>query len=147
MDRARHAAKTEMDRNRLTLVMALADGAQEHWAEMLPLTQELMKSQPTSVRAFTLAMMAYAGLKRFDDFGKLVEARIHEHPDELAYPRSEAELDIYRGDFRRRGRSSRPSSTRDRPAQRLERIRVERPVPPRPISQDDLDAAQRLPAT
>jgi tetratricopeptide (TPR) repeat protein len=96
---ARQAAKTDIERSRLTMVMAYAYAAQERWAEMLPLAQELMKSLPTSVRAFDLAVMAYTGLKRFDDWDKLVQARIQAHPDELDYVRSSARLAAYRGDF------------------------------------------------
>ena len=52
LDQARKAAKTDLDRNRLTMVMAYAYAAQEKWADMLPLTAELLKAAPTSVRAF-----------------------------------------------------------------------------------------------
>ena len=99
LDRARQAAKTDLERDRLTMVMAYAESAQEHWTEMLPLTQELMKSLPSSIRAFDLAVTVYAALKRFDDWEKLVQIRIQEHPDELAYVRSSARLAAYRGQF------------------------------------------------
>ena len=43
--------------------------------------------------------MAYAGLKQFDDWERLVQTRIKEYPDELAYVRSYARLAAYRGQF------------------------------------------------
>lgn len=101
LDQARKAAKTDLDRNRLTMVMAYAYAAQEKWADMLPLTAELLKAAPTSVRAFELATTAFAGLKRFDDWDRLVQTRIQEYPDELAYVRSSARLAAYRGQFGR----------------------------------------------
>jgi hypothetical protein len=52
---------------------------------MPPLTSELIKALPTSVRAFELATTAFAGLKQFDDWEKLVQTRIQEYLDELAY--------------------------------------------------------------
>jgi len=99
LDQARHGARTDLDRSRLTMVMAYAYVAQGQWADMLPLIGELTKALPTSVRAFELATTAYAGLKHFDDWESLVQNRIHEHPDELAYVRSSARLAAYRGDF------------------------------------------------
>jgi tetratricopeptide (TPR) repeat protein len=99
LDQARKAAKTDLDRDRLTMVMAYAYAAQEKWADMLPLTAELIKALPTSERAFELATMAYAGLKQFDDWERLVQTRIKEYPDELAYVRSYARLAAYRGQF------------------------------------------------
>ena len=48
------------DRNRMTHGHGVCLAAQEHWVEMLPLTQELMKASPSFVRAFELATMAYA---------------------------------------------------------------------------------------
>jgi tetratricopeptide (TPR) repeat protein len=99
LDQARKAAKTDLDRARLTMVLAYAHAAQEQWLDVLPLATELMKSQPTSVRAFEIATTAYARLKRFDDWEKLVQARLKEYPDELAYIRSSSRLSLYRGQF------------------------------------------------
>ncbi len=50
---------------------------------MLPIALDLIKALPTSLRAFGIVSTAYTGLKRFDDWGKLVQARRAEHPDEL----------------------------------------------------------------
>ena len=96
---ARDSAQTDLDRARLTMVLAYAYSSQDRWAEMLPLTLELTRSYPTSLRAFDLAVSAYAGLKRFDDWEKLVDACILQHPEELAYVRSSARLAAYRGQF------------------------------------------------
>jgi tetratricopeptide (TPR) repeat protein len=100
LEHARRDPKTDRERNnQLTMALAYADAAQQRWAEMLPLAQGLVKSLPTSERAFELAAMAYAGLKRFDDWDKLVQARRQEHPNDLTYIRSAASLAAYRGDY------------------------------------------------
>jgi hypothetical protein len=65
---ARDGAKNETDRARLTLVMAFAYSALEHWPELLSCSQELIKTEPTSVLAFNLIVIAYKRLKRFDDW-------------------------------------------------------------------------------
>jgi tetratricopeptide (TPR) repeat protein len=98
---ARASVKTDLDRGRLTMVMAYAYAAQERWSDMLPLAEELTKSFPISLRAFDLAVMAYTRLGRFDDWERLVQARIQAHPDEAAYVRSSAQLAAYRGQFRK----------------------------------------------
>jgi len=99
LNQARLAAKTELDRGRLTMVLARAYSAQERWMEMLPVAEELTKAFPTSVRAFDLAVTAYSRLSRFDDWDRLVKAGIDKQPDELAYSRSLAQLAAYRGEF------------------------------------------------
>jgi len=99
LEQARQAAKTDLDRNRLTMVMAYAYAAQEKWPDMLLLTHELIKAAPTSVRAFELSATAFAGLKQFDEWEKVNQARMQESPDELAYVRSWARLTAYRGQF------------------------------------------------
>ena len=97
--KARDAAKTDLDRDRLTLVLAYAYQAQQQWADLLPLSQQLLKAYPTSLRAFDFSVAAFTGLKQYDDWDKLVQARIAAHPDELDYPRSAARLATYRGQF------------------------------------------------
>jgi len=96
---ARDRSKTDLERARLNMVLAYANSAQERWSEMLPLTLELMKAYPSSLRAFSLAVAAYNGLNRLDDWDKLVQTRIHDYPDELTYVRSSAALAIRRGQF------------------------------------------------
>jgi tetratricopeptide (TPR) repeat protein len=144
LDQARQAAKTDPERSRLTMVLAYAYAAQEHWAEMLPLTQELMKSSPTSVRAFDLAVMAYTGLKRFDDWDKLVQARIQKYPDELTYVYSSATLALYRGDFKKSREILKAIIDKGQATvSDLNQYAWFALLLPGPIDQDTLDAAQR----
>jgi len=96
---ARDAAKTDIDRARLNLVLASAYSAQQRWADMLPVAQDLMRQYPASLRAFALTTSALAGLNRLDDWNELVGTRMSAHPDEMAYVRSNARLAVFRGDF------------------------------------------------
>lgn len=95
---ARDAEKNEMDRTRLTLVMAYAYSALERWADLLTSSEELIKAEPTSVHAFNLIVIAYRELKRFDDWQELAEQRMQKYPDEIAYVRSAAQVALYRGE-------------------------------------------------
>jgi len=101
INEARKAAKTDLERDRLTLVLVAAYSAQERWEEMLPLTLELAKSQPNSILAFQYAVGAYERLKQFDECEKLIKARMQEHPEELEYVRSYSLLAYWRGDNKR----------------------------------------------
>ncbi len=144
LNQSRQAAKTELERSRLTMVLAYAYAAQEHWADMLPLTQELMKALPTSVRAFELAVTAYTGLKRFDEWEKLVQARTQEHPDELAYVRSSARLAAYRGQFRKSREITRTIIDKGQATENdLNLYAWYALLLPGPIEQDTIDVAQR----
>jgi tetratricopeptide (TPR) repeat protein len=96
---ARDAAKTDIDLAELNLVLASAYAAQQRWSDQYTVAIDLLKGFPNSLRAFDLATMSLAGLKRFDEWDKLVEARRAAHPDELAYIRSAARLAAYRGQF------------------------------------------------
>jgi len=96
---ARDAAKTDLDRARLNLVLAYGYQAQERWSDMLQVSLDLIKTYPASLRAFALAEEAYIGLNRIDDWDRLVQARRSEHPDELAYVRSAARIAVYRRQF------------------------------------------------
>ncbi len=95
----RDAATSDITRARLNMVLANAYAARERWSDLLPITVDLTKAFPTSLKAFDLSERALAGLKRFDDWDKLVQARRTEHPDELAYTRSAARIAAYRGQF------------------------------------------------
>lgn len=99
LDQARLSARNNLDRGRLTVVLVRAYSAQERWAEMQPLTEELIKSFPTSMLAFNLAAIGYGSLNRFDDWEKLVKVRLQEQPDEVDYLRSASQLAAYRGQF------------------------------------------------
>jgi tetratricopeptide (TPR) repeat protein len=96
---ARDAVKTDAERAQLNLVLAFAYAAQERWSDDYPVAMDLLKAFPNSLRAFDLAQRSFAGLKRFDEWDKLVQARRAAHPDELAYIRSAARLAAYRGQF------------------------------------------------
>src|ERR1700751_2891190 len=87
LNAARFAARTKIDRGRLTLQLAYAHSAQAQWAEMLPLADELTRSFPTSVRAFEIAVTAYSRLHRFELWDRLVNTRMRAQPDEVAYVR------------------------------------------------------------
>jgi tetratricopeptide (TPR) repeat protein len=99
VNQARAGAKSDIERARLALVSAYAYSAQERWREMLPITEELTKSFPTSLRAFDLEATALSRLGRFSDWQQLVQERIAKYPDELAYIRSSAQLEAYQGHF------------------------------------------------
>ena len=99
LSQARANAKTDIERGRLTMVEIFAYSAQERWSDMLPLAEGLTKSFPNSLRAFDLAVLVYSRLNGFDAWEKLVQSRIQEHPDELAYVRASSLLADYRGQF------------------------------------------------
>lgn len=144
LNQARLAAKTDLERGRLIMVLAYAYAAQEQWTEMLPLAEELTKSFPTSVRAFGLAVTAYSRLHRFDDWERLVKARMREQPDEFAYLRSAAQLATYRGQFEKsreiiKGLIDRGQAT----ANDLNLYAWYALLGPHPIEQDAIDTAAR----
>jgi tetratricopeptide (TPR) repeat protein len=140
----RLAAKTGLDRGRLTMVLAYAHSAQEHWAEMLPLTEELTKSFPTSVRAFDLAVLAYSRLKCFDDWERLANERIQRQPDETAYLRSSAQLAAYRGQFGKSREITKGIIDKGRAtAEDLNLYAWYSLLVPGPIEQDAIDTALR----
>jgi tetratricopeptide (TPR) repeat protein len=56
-----------------------------------------MNAAPSSVRAFNLLALAYRQLKRYDDWDKIVQEKMRQYPDELAYTRSAALLEADRG--------------------------------------------------
>lgn len=96
---ARDNAKSDAGRTELNLVLAYAYEAHEQWAELRAVAEELMKTAPDSFIAFQFETRAFAHLKQFDDWDKLLQVRMQKHPDELDYIRSAAGLAQYRGDF------------------------------------------------
>jgi tetratricopeptide (TPR) repeat protein/transglutaminase-like putative cysteine protease len=96
---ARDKTKDDLQRARLDLVLDYAYSAQERWQEMLPVTSELVKKYPSSLRAFHFAETADGELKRLDDWENLINTHLQSNPDETAYVRSRARLAAYRGDF------------------------------------------------
>ncbi|HKW74795.1 MAG TPA: hypothetical protein VJN64_04660 [Terriglobales bacterium] len=95
---ARDHAADEAHRTELNLVLAYGYSAQEKWAQLLDVSQQLRKAAPDSFIAFNLATRAMAQLKKFDDWGKLLQIQIQKHPDDRQYVRSAAFLDLYRGE-------------------------------------------------
>jgi tetratricopeptide (TPR) repeat protein/transglutaminase-like putative cysteine protease len=96
---ARDKTKDDLQRARLNLVLDYAYSTQQRWQETLPVTSELVKNYPSSLRAFRLAETTYGELKRFDDWDSLINTHLQSNPDEPAYIRSQARLAAYRGDF------------------------------------------------
>jgi tetratricopeptide (TPR) repeat protein len=145
LDQVRKTARMDLDRsNQLTVALAYADAAQKRWAEMLPLAQGLVKSLPNSVRAFELAASAYAGLKQFDAWDKLVNAHLQDHPDELAYIRSAAGLAAYRGDLAKSRQILKAVIDKGQATElELNDYAWSALVAPGPIDQASIDAAQR----
>lgn len=99
LNQARTAAKTDAEHTRLTLLIAFADSATKRWSELLSAAQDLLKVAPSSVRAFSLAATAYHQLKLYDEWDKLVQEKMKQYPDELAYTRSAAALEADRGNI------------------------------------------------
>jgi tetratricopeptide (TPR) repeat protein len=98
---ARNSAKTDAIRTDLNLVLAYAYAQQQKWAELLGVTEELIKQSPDSLIAYTFAARAYSGLKKFDEWEKLLQTRLQAHPDEPDYVRAAASLADNQGQFAR----------------------------------------------
>jgi tetratricopeptide (TPR) repeat protein len=142
--RIRDAAKVEAEVTRMNLVLAYAYAAQERWSELLPVAELLMKSAPDSLKAFGFAVRAYTGLKRLDDWQKLVESRREKNPDEEEYTRSAAQLARYRGDFAGAQKLMKPLIDRHKASNNdLNLYAWDALLLPGPISPDALDAAER----
>jgi tetratricopeptide (TPR) repeat protein len=93
------AAKSDVERQRLNVVLAYAYAAQERWTELMNVAEKLMASAPDSYVAFQFATQAYAGMKRLDEWDKLVQSRLQNHSDDPEYIRSASRLAIYRSQF------------------------------------------------
>ena len=113
------------------MVLAYAHSAHEDWADLLPLTDELRKAVPSSLRAFELSVAAYRGLKRFDDWEKLAQERSDGSPDKLAYVDRLPEA-AFRGKFAKT-REIIQTKQRQRPGdgERPEPLRMVCPASPR----------------
>ena len=144
LDHARSKAKTDIDRGRLTMVLAYARSAQEQWNELLPLAEDLVKSFPSSLRAFELVTTAYVGLSRFDEWEKLVKSRIQAYPDELAYVRSSARLALYRSQFAKAREITKTIIDKGQGSDfDLNLFAWYALYVPGPVTQDSLDSAER----
>jgi tetratricopeptide (TPR) repeat protein len=142
--RLRDGTKPGPDRARLTLVLAHAYAAQERWSELLPEAEELIRSTPDSLTAFNFAANAYMELKRFDDWQKLVQARLEKQPDEVVYIRSAAKLALYRNDVAGSQKLIKTLIDRNKAANDdLNEYAWNALLLPGPIGTDAIDAAER----
>ena len=141
---ARNIAKTDADRAQLNLVLAYAYLSQQRWAELRDVSLELLKAYPDSLTAYRFVASAYAQLKQFDEWEKLLQVRLEKYPDEEDYVISAAELARYQGQFDKsrtllkvlidRGKAS---------ASGLNSYAWDALYIGRPVDQDAIDAAQR----
>lgn len=141
---ARNNAKTDAQRNDLNLVLGYAYAAKHKWPELQEVAAELIKAAPDSFVAFTFAGEAYAGLKKFDDWQKLVDSRLQSHPDEHEYVREAARVAEYRGQLNKsrellKGMIDRGSATADD----MNEYAWDALYTGEKIDQDSFDAAQR----
>jgi len=144
LKQAREQAKSPLDRGRLTMVLAYAFGAQERWADRLPLVEELTKNFPTSLRAYDLAETTYEKLNQYDKWEAMDQDRIREHPDEMGYLRSATTLDEYRGDFRKARETLKTIIDKGRAAARdLNEYAWDALFLTDPIGRETIDTAQR----
>ena len=142
--RARNQAGTDAARADLNLVLAYAYSAQAQWAELQGVAEELVKASPESFIAFRFAASAYAGLKKFDDWDRLLQSRMQAHPDEPDYVRSASELARFRGQFGKarellKGLIDRGKST----SNDLNSYAWDALYAPEKVDQDAIDAAHR----
>ena len=141
---ARNNAKNDAARTDLNLVLAYAYSAQQKWADLEGVAIELMKAAPESYIAFDFATRASAGLKKLDEWEKLLQIRLQSHPDDLEYIRSASSLAGYRGQFTKsrellKGLIDRGSAT----ANDLNLYAWDALYTGEKIDQDALDAAHR----
>ncbi|HLY97901.1 MAG TPA: DUF3857 domain-containing protein [Candidatus Angelobacter sp.] len=140
----RDQTKDDTERTRLNLVLAYAYAAQEQWPELQKTSGELLKSSPDSLVAFHFATSAYAGLKKLDDWGTLIQAVSQKHPDELEYTRSAATLALYNNDFAKARELMKGLMDRGRAtSQDLNNYAWYALSLGKPPDQDAIDAAQR----
>jgi tetratricopeptide (TPR) repeat protein/transglutaminase-like putative cysteine protease len=144
IEQARGNAKSETERTQLTMVLAYAYQAQERWADMLPVCEDLVKSAPTSLRAFGLLTTAYSRNGRLDDWQTAVASREKAYPDEVAYKRSAVFLASARGDSAgARTKTKAIMDTGKATANDLNLYAWYALFLPGPIDSESMDAAQR----
>jgi transglutaminase-like putative cysteine protease/tetratricopeptide (TPR) repeat protein len=96
---ARNDAKTGAVRTDLDLVLAYGYLVQQKYKELEGVAQELLRTSPDSLIAIRLLTGAYSGLKKVDEWDKLVQAKLEAHPGDPDYIRLAAELASFRGQF------------------------------------------------
>jgi tetratricopeptide (TPR) repeat protein len=141
---ARDMAKTDEDRIQINLAVAHACSEQQRWSDLLPVAEELLKAAPDSLIAFQFASSAYQGLKKFDDWEKLVQSRLQKHPGDPDYIRAQARLLEDRGEIAAaraliKGLIDRSKATDSD----LNQYAWDALVLPGKIDQEAIDAAQR----
>ncbi|HKF23313.1 MAG TPA: DUF3857 domain-containing protein [Candidatus Angelobacter sp.] len=142
--KARDSAKTDDVRQRLNLVLAHAYLAQQRWAELLDVAEKLMASAPDSYIAFHFADQAFAGMKRFDDWEKLLQPRLQKHPDDPDYVRSAVLLAGYRGQFAEGRKLTKALIDRGKATEQdMNDYAWNALLTPAPPDQDAIDTAQR----
>ena len=97
LKKARDAAKTDSERIWLTLKIAYADSAARRWDDLLAESRALLNAAPSSIRAFNFAETAYQRIHRYSEWNNLVQEKMKQYPDELAYTRSQASLQAEEG--------------------------------------------------
>ncbi|HJX84916.1 MAG TPA: hypothetical protein VJ723_11275, partial [Candidatus Angelobacter sp.] len=140
----RNNSKNETERTMLSLVLAYAYAAQEKWTELLPVAESLMQAVPDSLTAFEFAAQACAGLHKFDDWERMVQARLQKHPDDPDYIHAAARLALRRSQFAKardlyKGLMDRGKATE----QDLNGFAWYALSVPGPIDRESIDAAQR----
>ena len=140
----RDQAASQGERNSLNVVLAYAYRAQRRWSELAAVAQELMKAEPDSMVAFNFDTAAYAEMKDFGSWEKLVQARREKHPDDPDYIRNAARLYRYRGEIAKerellKGLIDRGKAT---PGD-LNWYSWEALFLPQAVGQESIDAAQR----
>jgi Tfp pilus assembly protein PilF len=141
---ARDSAKDPAVRNNLDLALAAAYQSQKRWPELLAVSEELMNAYPESVRAYQFAVSACIGSRNFEPWEKLVQARLQKHPDEPEYIRSQARLEMFRGDIAK-SRATLKSLIDSGKASNsdLNGFAWYALVPPATVDADAIDAAER----
>jgi tetratricopeptide (TPR) repeat protein len=140
----RDAAKSDAERQRLNLVLAYAYAGQERWVELVDMAEKLMASAPDSYVAFHFAEQAYAGLKRLEDWDKLVQSRLKTHSDDPEYIRSASRLADYQGQFNKSRALMKTMIDRGKATESdMNSYAWEALFTPAPPDQDAIDTARR----
>jgi tetratricopeptide (TPR) repeat protein/transglutaminase-like putative cysteine protease len=140
----RDAAKSDAERQRLNLVLAHAYAVQERWAELLDVAEKLLSSAPDSYVAFHFAEQAYTGLRRLEDWDKLVQSRLQKHSDDPEYVRSASRLADFQGQFDKARALLKTMIDRGKATQSDMNVYAwEALLTPAPPDQDAIDTARR----
>ena len=144
LEQSRDKAVNETQRMQLNLVLARAYSSQERWPELLVAAGELVKAAPDSLVAFQIMTSGLAGMKKFEEWEKLVEARLEKHPGDPDYMRAAARLATERRQFDKardllKGLMEKGKAT----GSDLNLYAWEALFLPGPVAEESVDAAQR----